>query len=362
MPKVSIVLPTYNGERYIRESIDSILKQSFTDWELIVVNDCSIDSTLRIVSEYAEADERIRIINNEVNKKLPASLNIGFRNAQGEYLTWTSDDNRYLPDAIGIMVDYLEKNCDTVMVCTGMNIIDSVNVYVRTQPRYDSLKMYFNNYVGACFMYRKAVLKEVGEYDVSRFLVEDYDYWLRILFYYKKIGYIDDIQYLYRLHENSLTETHLKEIHLQLLKLRKDYIDNIFKGINGDKNSLWTIFYEFKFSGFMDECLYKKFLAVFPEIKYEIKVSADDELIVYGAGNYGRRAQKAYGKRIKYFADMNKNIIGTKINGTEVISVDSLSELQQKYVILIASYPTKIYSFINALVARNIKSFAIFYN
>ena len=92
VPRVSIVLPSYNGERYIKESIDSVLNQSFTNWELIVVNDCSEDGTRRIVEEYAQNDSRVTIINNEKNMKLPKSLNIGFEVARGEYFTWTSDD------------------------------------------------------------------------------------------------------------------------------------------------------------------------------------------------------------------------------------------------------------------------------
>ena len=124
MPKVSIVLPTYNGEKYIRESIDSILNQTFTDWELIIVNDCSTDNTVNIIQEYAEKDKRIKIINNKKNEKLPNSLNIGFREAIGEYLTWTSDDNVYLNRAIEEMVKFLEENLEYQMVCARMDFID----------------------------------------------------------------------------------------------------------------------------------------------------------------------------------------------------------------------------------------------
>ena len=107
MPKVSIVLPTYNGEKYIKESIESILSQTLTDWELIIVNDCSKDTTASIISEYASEDDRIKIITNEQNQKLPESLNIGFRQACGEYLTWTSDDNMYKPQALKTMRNVL---------------------------------------------------------------------------------------------------------------------------------------------------------------------------------------------------------------------------------------------------------------
>ena len=124
MPKISIVLPTYNGEKYIQESIESIINQTFKDWELIIVNDCSNDDTSLIVNEYIKKDNRIRVINNNENKKLPASLNVGFNNAKGEYYTWTSDDNLYKNIALEVMYDFLEKNKKYQMVCAGMNYVD----------------------------------------------------------------------------------------------------------------------------------------------------------------------------------------------------------------------------------------------
>ena len=93
MPKVSIILPTYNGQAYIEEAIISILNQTFRDFELIVVDDCSTDHTPKVLDFFKLQDSRIKIITNKKNLKLPASLNVGHRIAQGDYLTWTSDDN-----------------------------------------------------------------------------------------------------------------------------------------------------------------------------------------------------------------------------------------------------------------------------
>src|ERR1017187_1387375 len=99
-PVISIVLPTYNGSKYIRTSIDSCLHQTFPNFELIIVNDCSTDDTASIVEEYVAKDDRIKIIHNIQNKKLPLSLNKGFEIAKGKYFTWTSDDNYYAPHAL----------------------------------------------------------------------------------------------------------------------------------------------------------------------------------------------------------------------------------------------------------------------
>lgn len=90
-PLVSIVLPVYNGEKYLRESLDSILAQTMEDWELIAVDDCSKDATPQILADYAASDSRIRVMRNAENQRLPRSLNIGFAEARGEFLTWTDE-------------------------------------------------------------------------------------------------------------------------------------------------------------------------------------------------------------------------------------------------------------------------------
>ena len=86
----------YNGEQYLTQAIGSCLQQTYKNIELIIVNDCSTDATLSIAKSFADNDSRVKVITNEINKRLPASLNIGHNIAKGEFLTWTSDDNLYL--------------------------------------------------------------------------------------------------------------------------------------------------------------------------------------------------------------------------------------------------------------------------
>ena len=104
---VSVVLPTYNGSKWLSQSIDSILKQTYRNLELIIVDDASTDSTPELIMSFASRDPRIRIISHKSNKKLPQSLNDGFAIANGDYFTWTSDDNWYEPTAIEEMVTAL---------------------------------------------------------------------------------------------------------------------------------------------------------------------------------------------------------------------------------------------------------------
>lgn len=100
MCKVSIILPVYNGERYLEQSIRSVLNQTYTDLELVIVNDCSTDYTETIIMKFVNEDKRVKYIRNDENMKLPGSLNVGFSHATGEYYTWTSDDNMYQEQAV----------------------------------------------------------------------------------------------------------------------------------------------------------------------------------------------------------------------------------------------------------------------
>lgn len=360
MPKVSIVLPTYNGEKYIRESIDSIISQTFKDWELIVVDDCSMDNTGNIVEGYKKKDQRIKIIHNEQNQKLPRSLNIGFRKAQGEYLTWTSDDNLYLPNALESMAKYLDEHDKTVMVCTAMNKIDYNGLYIQKHREYSYEEMLYNDCVGASFMYRKCVLNDIGEYNPRRFLVEDYDYWLRILFYYGRIDYIDQVEYLYRIHKNSLTVTRNNEIRNQLLDLRMYYINNIISGLENRKDLLFQIYYEFKFAHRDNFEIKRLFCTKVPEIGREKESSISGKVVIYGAGNYGRKAYERYKKKVLFFVDQNQHICGNKINSIDIVSPVILKDKKQNYEVVIAVSPEKIYSCITSLEEYGINKYYVF--
>lgn len=360
MPKVSIVLPTYNGEKYIRESIDSIINQTFIDWELIIVNDCSTDNTQKIIDTYVETDNRISTIKNDINKKLPESLNIGFRKAQGEYLTWTSDDNMYLPEALETMADFLEKNRDSVLVCASMNMVDSDGNFLMKHCDYTYEDMLCDDCVGACFMYRRCVLKDIGEYDPTRFLVEDYDYWLRILFYYGKIEYIDKILYLYRVHGNSLTGKRKKDIHEQLLSLQENYALELVERLKIKKDLLCRVYYELQFGGRNNQKVKNIFLREAPEIGHERKGSIDKPIIIYGAGTYGQKAYEKYRDKVVFFADRNEKKVGERISGIEILSVDRLQNLQNEYAIMIAVYSANIYSCIMTLEKYGVKNYYIY--
>lgn len=243
-PKVSIVLPCYNGAALLGQAIESCINQTFKDWELIIVNDCSTDNTLEVANAYAHKDERIRVYTNEKNSKLPATLNNGFRKAQGEYWTWTSDDNLLHPEMLETFVKYLDKHQDVGCAVSDSYVIDKDNNIIGKKIVPDDLnsKMMLNNYVGASFMYRKECALAAGEYREDLFLVEDYEFFIRLSFHCK-MGRIPQFLYYYMDNPNSLTATRQREIRERLVRMRIMYLDKAEDAFRNNPKLLTLVYY-----------------------------------------------------------------------------------------------------------------------
>ena len=200
--KVSIVLPTYNGTRYLRRSIESCLRQTFVNIELLIVDDGSGPDVQKIVSSYS--DSRILFYRHETNRGLPEALNTGFRNSTGNFLTWTSDDNYYAEDAIEHMVSFLQTYPHVDFVYADNYIVDEKDEILRAQRNKPPQSLDLDNFIGACFLYKRKVYQEIGDYNPRAFLAEDYDYWVRISqrFLMQRLF---RVLYYYRVHSASLT-------------------------------------------------------------------------------------------------------------------------------------------------------------
>jgi glycosyltransferase involved in cell wall biosynthesis len=214
-PLISIVLPTYNGGRYLRESVESCRAQTFTNWELILVDDASTDDTPALLRQFATQDSRIRFIQNPVNSKLPKSLNRGFACARGDFLTWTSDDNCYRPEALAKMLAFLEANPGVDVVYTNYTVIDEAGSPKKVGPPGAGplADLLVRNVIGACFLYRRQVHERLGGYAEDLFLVEDYDFWLRASTRFQ-FAFLNQDLYLYRWHARSLSLQQRQNIRL----------------------------------------------------------------------------------------------------------------------------------------------------
>jgi glycosyltransferase involved in cell wall biosynthesis len=222
-PKVSIILPTYNGERHLRESVESCLSQTYPNIELVIVDDCSTDGTSEIVRSFR--DERIKYIRHKRNRRLPRALNTGLSASSGKYLTWTSDDNQYLPRAIEEMVGVLQRNHNVDLVYADVWRINWETGKRELFIRPDKIDLSVKNVVGSCFLFTRTAFQETGFYDPKYELVEDYEYWIRLCSRFKSLRYPYPL-YIYGDHPNSLTRTKTSSIFLlsSILKYQYDYI------------------------------------------------------------------------------------------------------------------------------------------
>jgi glycosyltransferase involved in cell wall biosynthesis len=239
LPKVSIVLPTYNGARYIKKSIDSCLNQTWKNIELVIVDDGSTDNTPEIIKSHK--DKRIKYFRHEKNRGLPHALNSGFAKSTGKYLTWTSDDNYYAEEAIERMLSFLrERNCSFVYCDYYMFEEDSLsNQCVKLA---DCPALQNGNEIGPCFLYSREVMETIGSYDPVTELAEDYDYWIRAS---KKFTmcHINEPLYFCRFHNKSLTSQRgLFEVKIVdfLVRLKNDIINinqatNLFVNLIAEK-------------------------------------------------------------------------------------------------------------------------------
>jgi glycosyltransferase involved in cell wall biosynthesis len=211
---ISIVLPAYNGSKYIRESIVSCLNQTHQNIELIVVDDCSLDETPDIVKSFGDA--RIKLLRHERNQGLPRALNTGFAHARGDYLTWTSDDNYFAETALDKMLSFLKAN-NCCFVYSDYYVFDNENPSaLKTMRLPDMPALKVQNNIGPCFLYSRKVKERTGDYDPDTRLAEDYDYWLRV----EKIFtmcHLPEPLYFYRLHATSLTSLFSREYEIKVV-------------------------------------------------------------------------------------------------------------------------------------------------
>lgn len=228
----------------IGEAIESVIAQTYKDWELIIVNDSSTDNTLEVANAYAKKDKRIRVFSNEKNSKLPATLNHGFREARGEYWTWTSDDNLLLPTMLEEMSGYLDAHPDVGMVVSDRYTIDENGDVVGEVHVPDDLNesILSNNGVGASFLYRSEIAKQAGPYSEELFLVEDYEYWIRLSFI-TKLGVLHKLLYKYRVHGGSLSATRKDAIAAAKVKMRIQYLFKVEEKWKNNQSRLLLYYY-----------------------------------------------------------------------------------------------------------------------
>ena len=260
-PMVSILMPVYKTAPYLREALDSILSQTFTDYELIVLNDCSPDNADEILDSYS--DPRIVRYKGEKNVGLSNILNIGIGMARGKYIARMDSDDLSLSDRLQIQVDYLESHPDIDLISVGMQLFGAKDeVWVR-EPNPDKVKinaLFHSPILHASSVWRRERFEENGlRFRQEMVPSEDYDLWTRALVKGLKLVNLRQVLYKYRIHPaQATTRTDLtaeKDRIVQQNYLRATLPSLSEKNREAFPIKMWPVFYANITTGFFDRIL-----------------------------------------------------------------------------------------------------------
>jgi glycosyltransferase involved in cell wall biosynthesis len=229
-PKVCVLMSVYNGERFLRETIESILNQTFTDFEFIIINDGSTDASSEILEEYAQKDSRIRLIHQE-NMGLTKSLNKGFGMAHGEYIARMDADDISEPTRFEKQVDFLDAHPSIGIVGINSYIIDergNILREIKHPTSHDEIMskiLLDNKFIHSSVMLRKILLKKYGYYNEKLTYAQDYELFLRLSTHTKLANLPDP---LHRWRENTSTGISVTKRPVQIVardQIRMDFLE-----------------------------------------------------------------------------------------------------------------------------------------
>jgi glycosyltransferase involved in cell wall biosynthesis len=236
-PLVSVVMSVYNGEQFLQRAIESILSQTYSNWEFIIIDDASNEATRKILSDYSN-DGRFRIIRQPENKGLTKNLNIGVEMSKGEYIARMDADDISLPNRFEEQVLYLEQHPETVAIFSLVDLIDENGKPAGLWPddrkatSYEAIRRFLplrNCVAHPSVMIRKNILQQY-KYNEKQLHSQDWDLWLRLVNDGKRIEKINKPLLFYRIHNNSVTKvSNKKSAFLKIHQSYKPYLQQVWK-------------------------------------------------------------------------------------------------------------------------------------
>ena len=239
VPLVSIIMPTYNRVDMLERAIESVFNQSFTDWELIIIDDASTDETEKRMTDLDSREPAVRYmrIPKIENKGISEYLNIGLRNARGKYIARIDDDDYWChKDKLKLQVDFIEKNPEYVVVGGGVILVDANGEelfrYLKkeTDEEIRSYALFSNPFTHATVLFKKDLALKLGGYKIIKH-VEDMELWLRMGKHGKLYNMKEYfITYMTAGQNKSYThQTENSKTVLEVLKMHKDDYPNFRK-------------------------------------------------------------------------------------------------------------------------------------
>ena len=222
-PKISVIMPVYNGEGYLKDSILSIVNQTFNPFEFIIVDDCSTDGSFEIIKDFACQHDVIKVIRNNLRLGHTKSLNKALRLARGEYVARQDADDISLPRRFEEQMKFFKTNPKTALLGTSIYIIDKngriLDKKIASKLPWESLHK-SNGFFHGSVIFRKAVVDELGGYNELFEMAEDYELWLRIGKRHP-IRNLPSKLYAWRIHKNNVSLTKRSKEFLFTILARK---------------------------------------------------------------------------------------------------------------------------------------------
>lgn len=227
IPLVSVIMPAYNAEKYVEEAINSILNQTYKNFELIILDDASTDNTPLILKNLAKKDPRIRYIRNEKNLYIAGNRNKGISLAKGKYILWQDADDISLPNRIEKLLSFMEEHpktgiCGSYLQSFYKDKIKDIRKYPQRDKIIRENLFKFSPIAQPTAIIKKECFDKIGNFDIDMPPAEDIDLTFRIGTLYK-FANIPEVLLMYREHPDSATYTKMKRIISNTLKIRKKY-------------------------------------------------------------------------------------------------------------------------------------------
>lgn len=243
---VSIITPSYNSLKFIAKTINSVLDQTYQEWEMIIIDDCSSDASIDIIEKYIENDNRIKCIKLEKNVGPANSRNVGIQEAKGKYIAFLDSDDIWFPNKLEKQIEFMQKN-DLSLTYSSYETIDENNLkinirFVKEEISYED--MLKSNHIGNLTGIYDC--EKIGKYYMDDVGHEDYTLWLKIMKDVQVTQGIKESLASYRIVSNSISANKLKVLKWQWNIYRNIVKLNIFKS---SYYFLWYVYYGLKKRG-----------------------------------------------------------------------------------------------------------------
>lgn len=211
---ISIITPNYNCERFIESTIKSVLAQTYVNWEMIIVDDCSTDNSYEIALNYAKQDSRIKVFRNEINSGAAISRNFALDNAKGNYIAFLDSDDLWEPNKMEFQLNFMKKNnCDFSF--SRYDLIDEnnkkIHKTVRIVNKLSFWKLLHHDFIGCLTaMYRKDIAPSVRSYNIKN--NNDYGLFLQVVKGTKKAMGIQENLAHYRIRKTGISRKKIKKV------------------------------------------------------------------------------------------------------------------------------------------------------